>query len=133
MAAQTTNQFFNLKYTMRIPKFMFLLAFILMAVPLTGQAQCLHDAQLKTSSNDGQGGLSIVFKEPASDVEVHWKDLSDNKMSFTIVELGEVQKAQSYAIFENQKPSAFLILLTAAGCDPKFSSQTFLITSDDNE
>lgn len=133
MAAQTTNQFFNLKYTMRIPKFMFLLTLIWMAAPLSGQAQCLHDAQLKTSFSDGQGGLSIVFKDPASDVEVHWKDLSDNNRSFTIVELGPVQRARSYTIFENQKPSAFLILLTAAGCDPKFSSQTVLITSDDNE
>ena len=133
MIAQTTNQFFKLRDTMRISFLMILLSTIWLLSGHTAYAQCLQDSKFTTTVEGKKGNLGVEFNTSAMEVEVQWKDLSSASKKFNVVQLGSVQKGRVYNIFQGEKPSAYLILLSAKDCDPKYTIHTVLVTAQSDE
>ena len=95
--------------------------------------QCLADSKISTDFEDEKGVIKIRFDTKSEKVQVQILDmLKDNQEPILTDKIGSVGIHREWTSTKLPR-SYYMVLLSAEGCEPKFSVHTIQIGPDEDE
>lgn len=95
--------------------------------------QCLADSKISTDYEGNKGVIKIRFDTKSENVQVQILDmLKDSQEPLLTDKIGSVGMHREWTSIK-LPASYYMILLSADGCEPKFSVHTIQLSSDGNE